>query len=53
MARGEGTEIDRVFLQHEILESDLVINQKMAQDPAHKIAEARYSWSSLLNRVDK
>jgi hypothetical protein len=53
MARGEGTEIDRVFLQHEILESDLVINQKMAQDSAHKIAESRYNWRALLLRKKK
>jgi hypothetical protein len=50
MAQGQGTEIDRVFLQHEILESDLVINQGMNQPSAHKIAQAKYGWSVLLRQ---
>ncbi len=50
MARGEGPEIDRVFLQHEILESDLVINQKMDQLSAHCETKARYNWRVLLLR---
>lgn len=50
MARGQGTEIDRVFLQHEILESDLVINQGMNQPSAHEIAQAQYGWSVLLRQ---
>jgi hypothetical protein len=50
MARGQGTAIDRVFLQHEILESDLVINQGMNQPSAHEIAQAQYGWSVLLRQ---
>lgn len=50
MARGRGTEIDRVFLQHEILESDLVINHGMTQPAAHNLTEARYNWRALLLR---
>ena len=50
MARGQGTVIDRVFLQHEILESDLVINQGMNQPSAHEIAQAQYGWSVLLRQ---
>lgn len=53
MAQGQGTEIDRVFLQHEILESDLVINQGMNQPSAHKIAQAQYGWSILLRQANQ
>jgi hypothetical protein len=52
MVRGQGTEIDLVLLQHEILESDLVMNCGMASRSAHDVAQARYCWSTLLVRSD-
>ena len=53
MAQGQGTAIDLVFLQHEILESDLVINQGMNQPSAHEIAQAQYGWSTLLRQANQ
>jgi hypothetical protein len=38
MMLGEGTDIDEVLLRHEVLESELVINQGMNQLDAHQIA---------------
>jgi hypothetical protein len=46
-------DIDEIFLKHEILESDLVINQKINQLEAHKIAQKQYPWSLLINKRNK
>lgn len=50
MALGSGTDLDEVLLKHEILESDLVVNQGMSQPEAHNFAQARYPWSILISR---
>ena len=50
IALGEGTDIDEVLLKHEIFESNLVINQGIAQKEAHELAQARYPWSELLKQ---
>ncbi len=47
---GKGTDIDEVLLRHEVLESELVINQGMNQLDAHQIAQAKYPWSILMNQ---
>ncbi len=52
MTLRQGTIIDEVFLRHEMLESDLVINQGMNQTEAHKIAQQRYPWSILVKRLE-
>lgn len=48
LTQGQGTEIDRVFLDHEIRESDLVVNQGLSQLAAHALTQERYPWSVLL-----
>lgn len=47
---GEGTDIDEMLLRHEVLESELVINQGINQLDAHQIAQAQYPWSILINQ---
>jgi hypothetical protein len=49
LAKGEGTDVDRVLLLHEIYESQLVIIQGMNQQQAHSMAQKHYPWSDLLN----
>jgi hypothetical protein len=49
LAKGEGTDVDRLLLFHEIYESRLVIIQGMNQRQAHSMAQKRYPWSDLLN----
>ncbi|MFM7408217.1 MAG: hypothetical protein ACKO3K_16565 [Cuspidothrix sp.] len=50
MALGQEIDSDEVLLKHEILESDLVINQGMNQLNAHKIAQKQYPWSIIINK---
>lgn len=50
MMLGEGTDIDEVLLRHEVLESELVINQGINQLDAHQLAQAQYPWSILINQ---
>ncbi|MFO5491722.1 MAG: hypothetical protein ACLBM6_04045 [Cuspidothrix sp.] len=50
MTLGQEIDSDEVFLNHEILESDLVINQGMKQLDAHKIAQNEYPWSIMINK---
>lgn len=50
MMLGEGTDIDEVLLRHEVLESELVINQGINQLDAHLLAQAQYPWSLLINQ---
>ena len=49
LAKGEGTDVDRILLFHEIYESQLVIIQRMNQQKAHSMAQKRYPWLDLLN----
>lgn len=49
LAKGKGTDIDRVLLLHEIYESQLVIIHGINQQQAHSMAQKRYPWSDLLN----
>ena len=53
MALGEEINSDEVLLKHEILESDLVINQGLNQLDAHKIAQNEYPWSIIITKGDK
>jgi hypothetical protein len=50
MTLGEEIDSDEVLLKHEILESDLVINQGMNQLDAHKIAQNKYPWSIMITK---
>lgn len=50
MASGQGIDIDEVFLNHEVFESNLVIHQGMTVDDAHTLAQAQYPWSELLKQ---
>ncbi len=53
MTLGEEIDNDEVLLKHEILESDLVINQGLNQLDAHKIAQNEYPWSIIITKGDK
>ena len=53
MTLGEEIDSDEVLLKHEILESDLVINQGLNQLDAHKIAQNEYPWSIIITKGDK
>jgi hypothetical protein len=53
MTLGEEIDSDEVLLKHEILESDLVINQGLNQLDAHKIAQTQYPWSMTITKGDK
>ncbi|MBD2481446.1 hypothetical protein [Planktothrix sp. FACHB-1365] len=46
----EINDIDEVLLRHEVLESELVINQGINQLDAHQLAQAQYPWSVLINQ---
>lgn len=48
LAQGNGTAIDRIFLEHEIYESNLVENQEMLQTDAHDLTQLKFPWSILL-----
>jgi hypothetical protein len=50
MASGQGIDIDEVFLNHEVFESNLVVHQSMTVDDAHTLAQAQYPWSELLKQ---
>ncbi len=50
MASGQGIDIDEVFFNHEVFESNLVIHQDMTVDDAHTLAQAQYPWSELLKQ---
>ncbi|MEB3151644.1 MAG: hypothetical protein ACKO9I_06450 [Sphaerospermopsis kisseleviana] len=50
MKLGEEIDSDEVLLKHEILESDLVINQGMNQLDAHEIAQKQYPWAMMINK---
>lgn len=50
LAQGQGTEIDQVFLDHEIWESDLVVNQGLSQPVAHARTQEKFPWSVLLRQ---
>ena len=45
---GQGNNIDKILLMHEILESDLVVSKGVAQVAAYKVAQKRYPWSERL-----
>ena len=53
MTLGGEIDSDEVLLKHEILESDLVINQGLNQLDAHKIAQNEYPWSIIITKGDK
>ena len=53
MTLGEEIDSDEVLLKHEILESDLVMNQGLNQLDAHKIAQTQYPWSMTITKGDK
>ncbi len=53
MTLGEEIDSDEVLLKHEIVESELVINQGFNQLDAHKIAQAQYPWSMIITKRDK
>jgi hypothetical protein len=53
MSSGKATTLDEVLLRHEICESDLVINQGLKQQKAHKLAQEKYPWSDLLIQSKK
>ncbi|WP_143046394.1 hypothetical protein [Trichormus sp. NMC-1] len=53
MALGEEINSDEVLLKHEILESELVINQGVNQLDAHEIAQNEYPWSIIITKGDK
>jgi hypothetical protein len=48
LAAGKGNDLDEIFLRHEIHESDLVLNQNIAQPLAHQQTQILYPWSRLL-----
>jgi isocitrate dehydrogenase kinase/phosphatase len=48
LAHGNGTAIDRIFLEHEIYESGLVLNQGIPQTDAHNLTQLKFPWSILL-----
>lgn len=48
LAQGNGTLIDRIFLEHEMHESGLVQNQGMLQPDAHDLTQLKFPWSILL-----
>lgn len=50
MASGAETDLDEIFLRHELLESDLVINGGMNQQDAHTLTQQRYPWSILITQ---
>jgi hypothetical protein len=43
LVQGQGTEIDLIFLQHELYESDLVINYGYPPQKAHELAQRKIS----------
>jgi hypothetical protein len=47
MATAQATDLDELLLRHELLESDLVINQGMDAQAAHILAHRQYPWSEL------
>ena len=49
LSLGEGNDIDEIFLRHEVLESELVVNQGMEQPAAHQIANQQYPWGERLS----
>jgi hypothetical protein len=53
ISSGKATTLDEVLLRHEICESDLVINQGLNQQKAHKLAQEKYPWSDLLTQSKK
>ena len=53
MTLGGEIDSDEVLLKHEILESDLVINQGVNQLDTHKIAQDEYPWSLMITKGDK
>lgn len=48
LAKGNGTAIDRIFLEHEIYESNLVKNKGMLQKKAHDLTQLKFPWSILI-----
>jgi hypothetical protein len=48
LAQGNGTAIDRIFLEHEIYESNLVKNKVMLQKKAHDLTQLKFPWSILV-----
>ena len=48
LAAGKGNDLDKIFLLHEIHESDLVQNQNIPQPLAHQKTQEIYPWSKLL-----
>jgi hypothetical protein len=50
LAQGNGTAIDRIFLEHEIYESNLVENQGIRQTDAHDLTQLKFPWSILVKK---
>jgi hypothetical protein len=48
LAAGQGTSTDELLLNHELLESDLVVNQGMSTKEARDIANEQYNWAGQL-----
>ena len=48
LAKNQGTWIDKVLLDHEIYESNLVINQGLSQTEAHDLTQLKFPWSVLV-----
>jgi hypothetical protein len=51
LADAQGNNLDEMFLNHEIYESDLVINQGFSQEQAHLLAQERYPWSDSIQQT--
>jgi hypothetical protein len=48
LAQGNGTAIDRIFLEHEIYESNLVENQGIRQTDAHDLTQLKFLMRHLV-----
>jgi hypothetical protein len=48
MTSRQEIDTDQVLLNHEIMESDLVINQRINQLEAHNITQKKFPWSMLI-----
>ncbi|MCA2693501.1 MULTISPECIES: hypothetical protein [unclassified Microcystis] len=51
LAGAQGNNLDRMFLNHEIYESDLVINRGFSQQQAHLLAQKQYTWSDSIQQT--
>lgn len=52
LAKGQGNEIDLIFLNHEIYESHLVESHNIEQSLAHDITQIKYPWKNRLRGIN-